>query len=96
MILTKCTKIIKSIEKEKGGVFNLSTQKITKTVEKWLIFQSYPHYPHRNKCFLGITFAKKEQAFLLYVMKMCSRIKRNEKDIDILVIKILKKETENI
>jgi len=65
-------------------------------VEKWLIFQSYSHYPHRNKCFLGITFVKKEQAFLLYVMKMCSNAKRNEKVIDILVIKILEKETENL
>jgi len=65
-------------------------------VEKWLVLWSYPHYPHRNKCFLGITFAKKERMFLLYVMKMCSKAKRNEKVIDILVVKILKKETENL
>ena len=46
-------------------VFNLSTLKTQKNVEKSSFYKSYTHYPHKNMCFWWITFIKKRTNVLL-------------------------------
>ncbi len=72
----------KSVECEKKKVFNLSTLKNPKNVEKRRFSKSYSHYPHKNPPFWWITLIKKRTDVLVSYDENNFLSKKGRKNID--------------
>ena len=72
----------KSVECEKKKVFNLSTLKNPKNVEKRRFSKSYSHYPHKNPLFWWITLIKKRTDVLVSYDENNFLSKKGRKNID--------------
>lgn len=72
----------KIVECEKKKVFNLSTLKNPKNVEKRRFSKSYSHYPHKNTHFWWITLIKKRTNVLVSYDENDFLSKKEIKNID--------------
>lgn len=72
----------KIVECEKKKVFNLSTLKSQKNVEKRRFSKSYSHYPHKNPQFWWITLIKKRTDVLVSYDENDFLSKKGRKNID--------------
>lgn len=72
----------KNVECEKKEVFNLSTLKNSKNVEKRRFSKSYSHYPHKKPYFLWITLVKKRTNVLVSYDENIILSKKGRKNVD--------------